>query len=526
MKILILLVFPLLAFISCTQQSEPKDDPLAIPYCEEIEIDSSSIDWELKGLNIPLFLNLYGEQALEDFSANMKLAWDHDNLYFLVEAEDDQVVEQASVLRGDGLEIFISEKRGSSKMVQYIVSPGLSDKYRVPRIDKYDYEAIEPIGNVDDLTVIAFRTPGGYRMEGKIPFEKTGISPYQGARFAINLYLSDVDPDERKTRYALFFNQDTWLNHYALRDMILSGQDGETDVKVIVKAYTEDRKIHRIRVIGNASLAGGIVSISDGYGYEAKSVFSKKIGSCEASFDIPVGEIDSAATFIQLVCRDSSYRALYFRDLSQRYVTTERPNRWEDDILFFEEKDKLQFPAAGGVLFTGSSSIRNWDARIDEDFEGYNVICRGFGGSRTQDALYYFDRIVAPYQPSVIVLAEGSNDLRMGQSPGEVVNLTEQFILKAAGELPDAKVLVLSIKVSVSNKRLVGTVMKTNRMLQEMISRHGNAIYVDVISEMLTADGKVRHEIFTEDSTHMNAAGYEIWTRVLHPYLEQYATRD
>jgi lysophospholipase L1-like esterase len=36
---------------------------------------------------------------------------------------------------------------------------------------------------------------------------------------------------------------------------------------------------------------------------------------------------------------------------------------------------------------------------------------------------------------------------------------------------------------------------------------------------MLDADGNVRKDLFVEDGLHMNKKGYDIWTKVIRPYL-------
>ena len=43
--------------------------------------------------------------------------------------------------------------------------------------------------------------------------------------------------------------------------------------------------------------------------------------------------------------------------------------------------------------------------------------------------------------------------------------------------------------------------------------------YADVWTPALTPDGVVRSDIFLQDNLHMNAEGYDIWTRVLKPFL-------
>src|SRR5690606_17889033 len=55
-------------------------------------------------------------------------------------------------------------------------------------------------------------------------------------------------------------------------------------------------------------------------------------------------------------------------------------DRWEPDIQAFEAADREQPPTPGGVVFVGSSSIRMWET-LQEDFEGLDVVNRGFGGS-------------------------------------------------------------------------------------------------------------------------------------------------
>jgi lysophospholipase L1-like esterase len=522
-KLLYSLTLIFFALSSCDSQADfiAAEDPLTIPFCDEIVVDGNSSDWDKTGLSIPLISNLYGELNPLDFTAELKLSWGQEHLYFIASVKDDALYEDTSPLRGDGLEIFISREKGTNKMIQYIIAPGITDEFDVPRIDKYDYVKRGPESDVDDLSIKATASEGGYIIEGSIPWKEVGIVPASGTEWALNVYLTDVDPEERKTRYALYFNQDTWSNHFALQQMQLDSLSGKRSLPMMIKAYVEDRSTYKIRMFAGMEANGMKVCIKDGKGFKRKVKMEENNGISMASLDFPLGDLDSSTLFLRLET-DSEYQTtLFLRDFSNRYVNTEKPNRFEDDILLFEAKDKLNFPKDNSVLFIGSSSIRLWESTIVEDFKGVDVICRGFGGSTTEDALYYFDRIVAPYNPKSIIMAEGSNDLGGGDTPEEVVEMTRKFIEKAANVIPDTRVIIMSIKVSVTRKRLVGTVMETNEMLQEMIKQYDNAEYVDVVTEMMTENGKVRGEIFSADSTHMNASGYEIWTRILIPLLNK-----
>ena len=86
------------------------------------------------------------------------------------------------------------------------------------------------------------------------------------------------------------------------------------------------------------------------------------------------------------------------------------PLRYQSQIIAFEEQDFSEPPPDNAVLLVGSSSIRFWSNAITE-LSPITAINRGFGGSVMNDVIYYFDRIIAKYNPRAIVLYEGDNDL-------------------------------------------------------------------------------------------------------------------
>src|SRR6516164_10408221 len=93
-------------------------------------------------------------------------------------------------------------------------------------------------------------------------------------------------------------------------------------------------------------------------------------------------------------------------------------SRWEKDIAAFERRDRDKPPPKNAVLFVGSSSIRLWD--LPKSFAGVEVINRGFGGSHLADVVHFAPRIVLPYEPRLIVLYAGDNDIAAGKTPERV----------------------------------------------------------------------------------------------------------
>src|SRR5207237_7468800 len=99
--------------------------------------------------------------------------------------------------------------------------------------------------------------------------------------------------------------------------------------------------------------------------------------------------------------------------------------KWEPEIAAFEDQDRRTPPPAHPIVFVGSSTIRFW--KVNEAFPGLPVLNRGFGGSQIDDVNFYFDRVVARYQPSMIVCYSGDNDLNAGTSVARLVHDTRQF---------------------------------------------------------------------------------------------------
>jgi lysophospholipase L1-like esterase len=194
------------------------------------------------------------------------------------------------------------------------------------------------------------------------------------------------------------------------------------------------------------------------------------------------------------------------------------PDRWEDTIKKFEQQDQENPPASGAILFVGSSSIAMWKDLADY-FPGHRVLNRGFGGSDFTDLIYYAERVIFPYKPSMIVVYEGDNDIAKGESPDKVLENAKtlrNLIRRAAGKTP---VVFISPKPSIARWDLRTKYEEVNDKLKKYASDEPDTEFADVWSASLGSDGKVLNNIFLEDNLHMNAAGYKIWQNVLLPYL-------
>ncbi|MEP6671438.1 MAG: SGNH/GDSL hydrolase family protein [Chthoniobacter sp.] len=192
--------------------------------------------------------------------------------------------------------------------------------------------------------------------------------------------------------------------------------------------------------------------------------------------------------------------------------------KWEKEIAAFEAKDQENPPPKGGIVFVGSSSIRKWTT-LAEDFPHHQVLNRGFGGSQLIDSVHFADRIVLPYEPRMVVLYAGSNDIHAGKSPGQVFADFRAFVEKIHAKLPKTEIAYISNAGNPSRWAEVEQVKAANAMIESYIQGKDGLKFINVFPRMLGSDGLPRPEIFVADRLHMNAAGYKIWTEIVGPFL-------
>ncbi len=204
---------------------------------------------------------------------------------------------------------------------------------------------------------------------------------------------------------------------------------------------------------------------------------------------------------------------LVFNSFAQEYN-----HQWKSEINAFNSLNG-DSPSQGGILFTGSSSIKFWKDPA-KDFNNPQILNRGFGGSQIIDLIENFDQVILKYHPKKIVIYSGDNDVQSGKSAEIVFGdfCTLYGMIKA--KLPDTKVYYIAIKPSLNRWDKVLEMKKANTMINEYLNTKSNGYFVDIFSPMIGTDGKPCKKWFIEDGLHMTEEGYQLWTKILTPYLK------
>lgn len=194
-------------------------------------------------------------------------------------------------------------------------------------------------------------------------------------------------------------------------------------------------------------------------------------------------------------------------------------NKWAKEMQAFDQADAQQPPPSAPIVFTGSSSIRRWGQELLTDYAGLSVLNRGFGGSQLSDLRDHFERTILRYQPRQVVIYSGGNDLHGGKTPQTVLADLQAIVDRIHRELPQTRVLFISIALNPNRWAERDRVREANRLIKELLARDPRDQYVDIIPAMTGPDGLPKPDIFVADRLHMNRKGYELWIPVIRPYL-------
>jgi lysophospholipase L1-like esterase len=192
---------------------------------------------------------------------------------------------------------------------------------------------------------------------------------------------------------------------------------------------------------------------------------------------------------------------------------------WQPTMDAFAAADLKRRPDTNGVLFVGSSTIRMWRNLVTDFRDQPVVINRGFGGSTLADCDHFVRQLVLQYRPAQVLVYAGDNDLAMGRTPTQVLEIFERFAKTVRAELPNTRIAYISIKPSPLRAALLPRIRETNQLIADYLRQLANADYIDTHTAMLTPDGSPRPELFMPDMLHMNEKGYALWQSVIAPYL-------
>jgi len=210
---------------------------------------------------------------------------------------------------------------------------------------------------------------------------------------------------------------------------------------------------------------------------------------------------------------------VYIHSWGAEVVTpTATTSKFADEVGRFAN---LPSPASGGVLLVGSSIFKRWTNAV-ADLAPLPVTNRAFGGSQTSHQLMFFEQVVLPCRPQLIVWYCGSNDIKGKKDPTSVLERTEEWLGKVKKLDPSIQVLLVSIHRSPQKRKdgQIEGVDSLNRGYQELSKKREGVFYVDVNPALENAKGESKEELYVADGLHLNVEGYQQMITLLKPAIE------
>ena len=215
-------------------------------------------------------------------------------------------------------------------------------------------------------------------------------------------------------------------------------------------------------------------------------------------------------------------------------------NWLEDDIVRYEQ----QPVETGKILFYGHSMFTRWSRKqfsersLEEMVLGKDgkqaCLNHGFGTSTSEELLFYYDRLVRPYKPRVLVVMTWGNDSMYGYSPERSMDNVAKLCHWARVDFPGIPIFLVKAHpygkwAEQPTKKMTRRTDLFNEMLDIYAQTHEGVKTIALQDKPMFYETpedvgdftKIRRDIFA-DNIHLNGAGYELLKDIFIEALDEY----
>lgn len=216
----------------------------------------------------------------------------------------------------------------------------------------------------------------------------------------------------------------------------------------------------------------------------------------------------------------------------------------ENSIIAYEQEPIEK----GKILFYGHSMFTRWGSpkygfrRMDEDIRmkdgSLAVVNHGFGTSTSEELLYYYPRMVRPWEPRALVLMTLANDGMYGMGVEQTLSNLFKICHWARTDFPGIKIFLVEPHpnpkgaASPLPDKWNSALHRRDHFTQAIklyAQTHEDTKVITLWDKpdfFLTPEDvgdphKVREDIFAPDKVHLNQAGYDIFGPIIREALDE-----
>ena len=179
------------------------------------------------------------------------------------------------------------------------------------------------------------------------------------------------------------------------------------------------------------------------------------------------------------------------------------------------------------IVFFGDSITKGYN--VKEFYDEYRVVNSGISGNKTEDLINRIDNDLYNFNPSLVIIQIGTNDLRAGIKDEDIIKNLKTIIKGIRKNRKNANILIESVypinrsiyeddwnnaSPDYTNKHII----KLNKEIK-LLCKNENIKYIDVYPKLLDNNNNLK-EVYTKDGLHLTDLGYYKVTRVIKEYIK------
>ena len=178
------------------------------------------------------------------------------------------------------------------------------------------------------------------------------------------------------------------------------------------------------------------------------------------------------------------------------------------------------------IVFFGDSITEGYN--VKEFYDEYRVVNSGISGNTTNDLINRIDSDLYDYNPSVVIIQIGTNDIRASIKDEEIINNLKTIIKGIRKNRKNASILIESIyplnrdmdaeywndvNPDYNNKHII----KLNNDIKELCKKE-SIKYIDIYTSLLDNNKNLK-EVYSKEGLHLTDLGYYKVTRIIKKFL-------
>jgi len=204
----------------------------------------------------------------------------------------------------------------------------------------------------------------------------------------------------------------------------------------------------------------------------------------------------------------------------QRYLEPS-PQAWKSELQAIVDADMQATLPEHPVLIIGGQRVRHWQD-VPQRFAPGATLRRALGDATLEDLAYYYDRLVAFYQPAVLVVVPGYADLHLrdDKTPQEYLAAVRNLLDKDRTYARNRQRILLTPLLTPLHPGDAPRIAAMSTLARRLAAERDDLLVIDANPALQRGDGSPDPAFFRIDGINLNAAGYAVISDLLQATLE------